>query len=64
VCHQHFSDDQNDECIVLIMKAKPLFLFMHMIFQKVVSYPPKEPSWAMKTTRRRRSCDAQPKPNI
>jgi anti-sigma factor ChrR (cupin superfamily) len=42
--HQHFSDDQNDECIVLIMKAKPLFLFMHMIFQKVVSYPPKEPS--------------------
>jgi gentisate 1,2-dioxygenase len=42
--HQHFSDDQNDECIVLIMKAKPLFLFMHMIFQKVVSYPPTEPS--------------------
>jgi gentisate 1,2-dioxygenase len=42
--HQHFSDDPNDECIVLIMKAKPLFLFMHMIFQKVVSYPPKEPS--------------------
>ena len=40
--HQHFSDDPDDECIVLIMKAKPLFLFMHMIFQKVVSYPPKE----------------------
>jgi hypothetical protein len=29
---------------VLIMKAKPLFLFMHMIFQKVVSYPPTEPA--------------------
>jgi hypothetical protein len=29
--------------IVLIMKAKPLFLFMHMIFQKVVEYPPKDP---------------------
>jgi hypothetical protein len=42
--HQHFSDDPDDECIVLIMKAKPLFLFMHMIFQKVVSYPPTEPS--------------------
>jgi hypothetical protein len=42
--HQHFSDDPDDECIVLIMKAKPLFLFMHMIFQKVVSYPPREPA--------------------
>jgi hypothetical protein len=41
--HQHFSDDPDDECIVLIMKAKPLFLFMHMLFQKVVSYPPKVP---------------------
>jgi hypothetical protein len=35
--HQHFSDDKNDEPIVLVMKAKPLFLFMHMIFQKVYS---------------------------
>jgi hypothetical protein len=42
--HQHFNDDPDDESIVLIMKAKPLFLFMHMIFQKVVSYPPKDPS--------------------
>ena len=42
--HQHFSDDPGEECIILIMKAKPLFLFMHMIFQKVVVYPPKEPS--------------------
>jgi gentisate 1,2-dioxygenase len=41
--HQHLSDDPDDETIVLIMKAKPLFLFMHMIFQKVVEYPPKEP---------------------
>ena len=42
--HQHFNDQPDDDCIVLIMKAKPLFLFMHMMFQKVVSYPPKEPS--------------------
>ena len=28
---------------MLIMKAKPLFLFMHLIFQKVVEYPPTEP---------------------
>ena len=41
--HQHFNDDPNDESIVLIMKAKPLFLFMHMLFQKVVAYPPKDP---------------------
>jgi mannose-6-phosphate isomerase-like protein (cupin superfamily) len=41
--HQHFSDDKEGETIVLIMKAKPLFLFMHLIFQKVVEYPPKEP---------------------
>jgi quercetin dioxygenase-like cupin family protein len=41
--HQHFSHDDGDETIVLVMKAKPLFLFMHMMFQKVVEYPPKEP---------------------
>jgi mannose-6-phosphate isomerase-like protein (cupin superfamily) len=41
--HQHFNDDPDDETIVLIMKAKPLFLFMHMLFQKVVAYPPKDP---------------------
>jgi mannose-6-phosphate isomerase-like protein (cupin superfamily) len=42
--HQHFNDDSQNESIVLIMKAKPLFLFMHMIFQKVVSYPPDVPA--------------------
>jgi Gentisate 1,2-dioxygenase len=42
--HQHLSDDPDDETIVLIMKAKPLFLFMHMIFQKMVDFPPKEPA--------------------
>jgi gentisate 1,2-dioxygenase len=41
--HQHFNDDPDEEGIVLIMKAKPLFLFMHMIFQKMVEYPPKTP---------------------
>ena len=41
--HQHLSDDTDDETIVLVMKAKPLFLFMHMIFQKMVQYPPTEP---------------------
>jgi hypothetical protein len=40
--HQHFSDDHDDECVTLVMKAKPLFLFMHMLFQKVSEFPPKE----------------------
>ena len=41
--HQHLSDDTEGETICLIMKAKPLFLFMHMIFQQMVEYPPTEP---------------------
>ena len=41
--HQHFNDDPDGESIVLVMKAKPLFLFMHLIFQKVVAYPPATP---------------------
>jgi quercetin dioxygenase-like cupin family protein len=42
--HQHFSGGGGDELIVLTMKAKPLFLFMHLIFQKTVKLPPGEPS--------------------
>ena len=37
--HQHINDS-DEEMVVLVMKAKPLFLFMHMIFQKMVAYPP------------------------
>ena len=40
--HQHFNDG-DDQMVALVMKAKPLFLFMHMLFQKMVEYPPKEP---------------------
>ena len=39
--HQHFSDEDDEACIVLVMKAKPLFLFMHMLFQKVSEFPSK-----------------------
>ena len=42
VVHQHFNSDENEEMVVLIMKAKPLFLFMHMLFQKTVKMPPNE----------------------
>ncbi len=38
--HQHFNDDPNQEAILLVFKAKPLFLFMHLLFQKMIAYPP------------------------
>ena len=41
--HQHINDG-DEEMVVIVMKAKPLFLFMHMIFQKMVSYPPEQTS--------------------
>ncbi len=37
--HQHFNDDQEQEAVLLVFKAKPLFLFMHLLYQKMVSYP-------------------------
>ena len=40
--HQHLNDG-DEEAFVLVLKAKPLFLFIHMIFQKMVHYPPTEP---------------------
>jgi mannose-6-phosphate isomerase-like protein (cupin superfamily) len=41
--HQHFNDDPDNEAILLVFKAKPLFLFMHLLFQKIVEWPPNEP---------------------
>jgi len=33
--HQHFNDDpEKNEAILLVFKAKRLFLFMHLLFQK------------------------------
>ena len=40
--HQHFNASDTEDLISLVMKAKPLFLFMHMLFQKVAEYLPKE----------------------
>jgi gentisate 1,2-dioxygenase len=39
--HQHLNDG-DEEMGILVMKAKPLFLFMHMIFQKFVHFPPED----------------------
>jgi quercetin dioxygenase-like cupin family protein len=41
--HQHNNADKKEEMVALAMKAKPLFLFMHMIFQKNVDMPPNDP---------------------
>jgi mannose-6-phosphate isomerase-like protein (cupin superfamily) len=41
--HQHFNADPEHPARVLIMKAKPLFLFAHLLYQKVVEYPSDEP---------------------
>jgi gentisate 1,2-dioxygenase len=40
--HQHFNDDPDNEAILLVFKAKPLFLFMHLLYQKMVTFPPNE----------------------
>lgn len=41
--HRHYNADPAKPARVLVMKAKPLFLFAHMIYQKVVEYPSKDP---------------------
>ena len=41
--HEHSNTESDEEAVVLVFKAKPLFLFMHLLFQKMVKYPPKDP---------------------
>lgn len=41
--HQHFNADPTKPARLLVFKAKPLFLFFHLMFQKNVDYPPAEP---------------------
>ena len=41
--HQHFNADPDRPARILIFKAKPLFLFFNLLFQKTVEYPPTEP---------------------
>lgn len=40
--HRHYNADPEKPAKVLVMKAKPLFLFAHMIYQKMVEFPPDE----------------------
>lgn len=41
--HRHCNADPEKPARVLVLKAKPLFLFAHLIYQKVVEYPPSDP---------------------
>lgn len=45
--HQHFNDTSDRPVYAIVFKAKPLFLFFHLMFQKNVSYAPDEamPGW-------------------
>jgi gentisate 1,2-dioxygenase len=42
--HQHFNNDKNMPARALVIKTKPMYLFMNMLFQKRVIPPPKEPT--------------------
>ncbi len=38
--HQHFNDSPDKPARIVIFKAKPVFLFFNLMFQKTVEYPP------------------------
>jgi quercetin dioxygenase-like cupin family protein len=41
--HQHFNDDPDQPARAIIIKSKPLYLFMNMVMQEVVEEQPMEP---------------------
>lgn len=41
--HQHFNDDPEKPVRALIIKSKPLYLFMNLVMQEVVEEQPKDP---------------------
>src|SRR5580765_1124367 len=41
--HQHFNADTDKPARALVLKTKPMYLFMNMLFQKQVVARPKEP---------------------
>lgn len=40
--HQHFNDSQTHPARLMVVKAKPLFIFLNLLFQKNIIYPPTE----------------------
>jgi quercetin dioxygenase-like cupin family protein len=41
--HKHYSKDPDNPARVLIIKAKPMYLFLNLIDQEYISHAPKEP---------------------
>jgi hypothetical protein len=41
--HQHFNADPHKPARALVLKSKPMFMFMNMLFQKSVIPRPTEP---------------------
>ena len=41
--HQHFNDDPDRPARAIIIKSKPLYLFMNMVMQEVVEDQPRDP---------------------
>ena len=42
--HQHFNGDPDKPARLLVLKSKPMFLFLNMLFQKTVIPRPTEPA--------------------
>jgi len=42
--HQHFNDDPDRPARALVIKSKPLYLFMNLVMQEVVEEQPKDPA--------------------
>jgi gentisate 1,2-dioxygenase len=42
--HQHFNADKFKPARALVLKTKPMYVFMNMLFQKIVIPRPKEPT--------------------
>lgn len=42
--HQHFNASPHEAARVLVIKSKPMYLFMNMLFQKTLEKMPKTPS--------------------
>jgi len=42
--HQHFNRNPDRPARALVMKTKPMYVFMNMLFQKMIEKTPKEPT--------------------
>jgi hypothetical protein len=42
--HQHFNASPDKPARALVLKSKPMFLFLNMLFQKTVEPRPTEPA--------------------